>query len=258
MPPLDPEETPRRPAFELAIGPDYDYLGDGFGVRFFGLLLMPVTRFVLPIIHRVFLGLRVTGHKNLRHLHGGFVTVCNHVHPLDSAMVGCTLKLKRIHFLTLQANMERPVIRFLVRLLGGLPIPRCKASFFSFYRAVETALRRGDVVHVFPEGHLIPYCRQLRPFQNGAFAFAYDCDAPIVPMVITYRQPKGVWKKLRRRPFVTLHILQPVYPDIVASKRGEIQRIKNLCRLRMQEAMSNPLQRRRLTVDLQQWLAARK
>jgi len=60
MTPHEPDRpAPGRPSvFELAIGPDYDYLGDGFTVRFLGRMLMPVARFILPGIHRVFFGLR--------------------------------------------------------------------------------------------------------------------------------------------------------------------------------------------------------
>ncbi|MDD4796387.1 MAG: glycosyltransferase [Eubacteriales bacterium] len=248
-------QSPGASALERAIGPDYDYLGDSPGVRLGRRLLKPLARLVLPVIHRACLGLRVTGRKNLSALPGAFVSVCNHVHPLDGAMVGCALGRRRVHFLTLQSNLERPFVRLLLRPLGGLPIPRRKAASFSFYRAVQTALARGDVVHVFPEGHLSPYCDTLRPFQNGAFAFAYDGDVPIVPMVLSYRPGVGLGKKLRRRPLLTLHILEPIYPDTAAGKHSEIQRLKNLCTLRMQDTLAHPQGRRRRVIDLQQRLA---
>lgn len=73
---------------------------------------------------------------------------------------------------------------------------------------------KGGSVHFFPEGYLSPYCREIRPFQRGAFLFAYDCGVPIVPFVITYREPLPLRRLLRRCPSLTLQILPPVYPDL--------------------------------------------
>ena len=90
------------------------------------------------------------------------------------------------------------------------------------------------------QGYLSPYCREIRPFQRGAFLFAYDCGVPIVPFVITYREPLPLRRLLRRCPPLTLQILPPVYPDLNAPRREEIDRLMTVCRDRMAAASSPP------------------
>ena len=94
---------------------------------------------LLSIASRLFFGLKIIGKKNLRYLKG--VTVTNHVHFLDSPMVACTL------FPTLKSNFEIPVVRWLVRMLGGVPIPESPKALHAFMESMRQKLQKGRIVH---------------------------------------------------------------------------------------------------------------
>jgi len=220
-------------------GPDYDYL------RRSPLLTLWSTVFralVLAILWPYFLlvhGLRIRGLSQVRRLRGrGFVAVCNHVHTMDSPIASEAIGLRRTYYVTLTSNLRIPVARFLVRGLGGVPLGESPAQLERLARCMEQALRGGKVVMVYPEGELVSYCRELRPFRRGAFRLAAAVGAPVLPMVVTYRQPKGLLRLLRRRPFLTLNVLPPLCPDAALAPRERSFALQDACR----EAMARCVQ----------------
>ena len=163
----------------------------------------------------------------------------DHVHTLDCTMVAGVCRQHRMYFPTLDENLKMPFVGHLVDDLGGIPIPGKLSEFRGFMERIEATLSQGDAVHLFPEGSLEPYCPILRPFQKGAFTFAYDAEVPLVPMVLTYRSVNGVRSLLRKKPLLHLEILKPVYPDVNNKRSYEIRRLLEKCRLEMQKILEN-------------------
>ncbi|MGI6004585.1 MAG: lysophospholipid acyltransferase family protein [Christensenellales bacterium] len=205
--------------------------------------LMPtygLQRFAKAVLyghHKIFFGLRVHGAQNLDGLENtGLISICNHVHMLDCAMLGSLFKSRPVAFPTLQQNLDMFFVgRYLVRNLGGFPVAGTVAAQKTFNRIVEKLLDDGTVVHFFPEGHRIDYDTRLREFQRGAFYFAYRCRVPIVPMIITFREKDGIRRLFRRKPSIDLHVLPPVYPDTSAPAKAEIARLHAACREAMEQ-----------------------
>lgn len=224
------EQTPFWKPVPIEIDDDYTFLSDE------SLLFRVGSRFlhwfaliVLTVYNRLFFGLHVTGWHNLRGMPRSIITICNHVNTLDCSMVACACYNRMLYFPTLKSNLEIPFIRHLVKYLGGFPIPETAKAFRSFSGKVQDILREGDSVHFFPEGYLEPYAKGLRPFRRGAFVYAYECAVPIVPFAITYRRGTVMRRLLRHRPPLTLHILEPVYPNLTAPKRQEVDRLMKVC-----------------------------
>ena len=180
---------------------------------------------LLDIVSRLWFGLRIKGHKKLRYVKGGAVTVTNHIHLLDSPMVACGLFPKRAHMVTLRTNFEIPIIRWLVRMLGGVPIPETPKALNSFMESMRAELKAGRIVHFYPEASLWPWHDELRPFKNGAFNLAIRSDVPVVPMVFKFRKAWWPFSMIHKKPLVTLEVgdLQP--PPHEGSEK---QRILNL------------------------------
>lgn len=214
------------PRIPLKIDENYDYLRRGAlitalhtAVFSAGLLLLRAYDFLL-------FGLRIEGWGNrIRLGRRGAVAVCNHVHTLDCTMMAQVLWPKRQYFVTLQSNLEMKGVRHLVRLLGGIPIPEDPALRRDFPQVLQEALGLGAVIPIYPEGELDYYCPTLRPFKNTAFSTAWRANVPVLPMCITYRKPRGIWR-LKKRPCLTLHILPAVEPDPDAPRGKETVRLR--------------------------------
>jgi len=166
-------------------------------------LLLLWTRFVL--------GVKVYGRKNLRGIKSA-LTVCNHVHMLDSALVALAFYPRRVVFPTIPQNLNTLWPGKLVRVLGGIAIPENIMELKTFFDEMEFLLMKNNIVHFFPEGELKPYDTSLRSFKKGAFLLAAQARVPIVPMTITFETPKGLIKLIRKKPVMRLKIGKPIYP----------------------------------------------
>ena len=178
---------------------------------------------LLFIINRAFLGLKIKGIKNLKSLRRrGAITVANHVHNMDATFVSIGTFPRNMNFSSLKSNFEIPVVRWIVRILGGFPIPENTAGMMKFTKDIGKALKKGRLIHFYPEAALWPYHKKLRPFKNGAFRFAVQFDAPVLPSIIVFKE-----RKLRKHA-ARLIILEPIEPPVKSlgsmKKRTEIMR----------------------------------
>jgi 1-acyl-sn-glycerol-3-phosphate acyltransferase len=83
-------------------------------------------------------------------------------------------------------------------------------------REMETLLREGESIFVFPEGTFTAE-EGVRPFQLGAFKAAVAAGAPIVPVSLA-----GTRRFLRdgtylpRPTSVTITVSPPIYPRVIS------------------------------------------
>lgn len=185
---------------------------------------------------RLVLGVRMDGGKKLRGLKGA-LTVCNHVHLLDSALVGIALFPRKTVFPTLASNLGGLFPGALVNLFGGAPIPEKPSDMKLFFDEMHMRLLMGDAVHFFPEGHLVPYNSSLRNFKSGAFHLAAKARVPIVPLTISFVPAKGVYRLLRRKPVMRLRIGDPIYPALNNSKQ-DARRLMAIAREKMETLLT--------------------
>ena len=213
----------------------YVYFPKNWIFRALNVLLRGIVYLVCPLILRVFCGLRVVHGEKLKKLPKKGVTVCNHVHMLDCIAVACHMNHRRFCVPTLEANFRIPLIRWLIRILGGVPLPEQVKPFREMHTALTKYVQRGNLVHVYPEAVLYPRYNGLRTFKRGAFALAYDCNVPVIPYVIKYVEPEGIQKLFHRKKVMRLYILDPVYPDTNRPKREETKRLCEQTYARMQD-----------------------
>jgi len=115
---------------------------------------------------------------------GGFVIASNHQTYIDPVWIGIPIK-RDLKFLAWDAAFHWPIIGFLMRRLGSLPVNTATGrNPESLRRAIES-LKSGSGLMVFPEG--------AREFENGipldfkpgAVALAAEAGVPILPVTIS-------------------------------------------------------------------------
>lgn len=215
----------------------YDYLMKGRFHTFCYFLIRGLVAVLLCPFNKLWYGLKICGRNNLKALRGtGFVSVSNHVHPMDCTFVNLALFPRRLYYMTLASNFKIPLIRRIIRILGAVPIPERVSSKKEMLDAMEKALNTGSTVHIYPEGILRPYYPDLRKCRSGAFHLAYTAGKPILPMVMTYRKPRGIYI-VKQKPCISLTILEPIMPDKTAPKSEEVIRLQELFEKRVQDFM---------------------
>ena len=198
---------------KIMIDENYDFLPTGFLFKVCSLLLYSIAYPILFIYAKLFCGLTIKNRKILKNVKTGMITVSNHIHILDAVFISLANFPHPLYFPTLKSNLEIPIISHLVKLFKGLPIPNTLNGKKSFYHVIENLLKNKQAVHFYPEASLWPYHTKLRNFRNGTFEFACSCNVPIVPVVYTYRFPKGFMKYIKKKPYITLTVLDPIYPN---------------------------------------------
>jgi 1-acyl-sn-glycerol-3-phosphate acyltransferase len=188
---------------------------------------------------RVVLGARSEGKNKLPRV-GGALTVCNHVHTLDSALVAIAMFPRRVVFTSAPVNLENRLYGGLVRLLGGVAVPTTASGLPRFFSEMELLLAKGRIVHFFPEGELDPYNTELREFKRGAFHLAAQARVPIVPLSIRFAPPRGLRRMLGLRPTMVLVIGEPIAP-MATDPRSDRQIRMEVARHRMHDVISDPV-----------------
>jgi 1-acyl-sn-glycerol-3-phosphate acyltransferase len=164
--------------------------------------LLPALAKVSSFATRVYYRLTVTGGDVPRS--GPVLLVANHPNSLlDPAMVA-TAARRPVRFLAKSGLFSDPLVGWLVRGAGAIPVYRAQddpaqlGRNSEMFRAVHTAIAKGDAVGIFPEGisHSAP---AIAPLKTGAARIALGAvtlrgDAfPIIPIGLIVRE-KGTFR----------------------------------------------------------------
>lgn len=192
---------------------------------------------ILKVLMKIIYDFKIEGQENIENLEQGAISVSNHVLFLDCAMIGLAFKDKKICYTTQEESFKIPFVRKLIKLLRAIPIPKSIENKKYFIKAIENLLKEKNIVHIYPEASLWPYCQKIRNFKNGAFDMAVRNQVPVVPCVFIFREPTGIRKVFKRKKDVTLKILKPVYSDSDKYIRQQIEELKQEVASEMREAV---------------------
>ncbi len=220
---------------DVKFGKKYKLYKKGFWFKTGNILFLLLDSF-LALLFKIFVyGMHVTGRKNIKEIHS-CVLLCNHVFPLDIIIILTALFPKFLYVTVLQSNLGLGFISVLLRLLGGVPIPKDPFWFMRFSNETTDIINKGGSIVFYPEASLIPYCDHIRPLLPGAFSFAYDSTKKIIPTVITFHKPKGFYKIVRRgKPCIHYHILRPYDIKDLGDKKRSVEK----ARVEVQNIMSD-------------------
>ena len=178
------------------------------------------------LIGKVGFGLKIKNRKALRRLRGtGYFLYGNHTQGMMDAYTPTLAAFPRhAHIITGPEAVSVPVLRRLVQLLGGIPLPGTMKGHRPFLAALHSRVRQKRVVAVYPEAHIWPWYTGIRSFPDGSFSYPVRENVPVVAFVTTYRQRK-IFKKLW--PCMTVTLSDPFYPDPALSPREARQKLRN-------------------------------
>lgn len=214
---LIPEDTHVLHLWEplsFKIDENFKFVHHGFFFDIASYLLYLIAFPILFILDKVILDFSVDGIEKLQNIENGKITVSNHVHFLDCTMIGLANFPKKTYFTSLESNFKIPIVKQLITLLNTVPIPQNRKYMPHFAYAIDQLLQNGSTIHFYPEASLWPYSHKLRSFKNGAFSFSVENNVPIVPCVFTFHQPNGLRGLIKKKPFIKMTVLDPIYPNL--------------------------------------------
>ena len=105
------------------------------------------------------------------------------------------------------------------------------------YKAMKDVVKENKWLHVFPEAACWAFYPAVRTFQNGTFKLAYELNKPILPMAVTYRAPKGIYKLFKKGPNATISIGEPLVANYDLDKKEAIEDLMARSRLSIMNLM---------------------
>ncbi len=220
---------------KMDIDENYQYIKEGKVFSFFSNLIYYGLAFpVLTILDKIIYDLKIEGKENIKYLKTGAISVSNHVLILDCTMIGLAFGFKKVYFTTRKGSFKIPFVRKLIKLLRAIPIPTKMSNTECFIKQLDFALQKGKIIHFYPEQALWPYYEKIRNFKNGAFNFAVRNNVPVIPIVITFREPKGIRKLFKKKKDVTLKVLAPITCE-ATNQKEDIEKLKQKVHKVMEE-----------------------
>ncbi|REK81552.1 1-acyl-sn-glycerol-3-phosphate acyltransferase [Rhodococcus erythropolis] len=160
---------------------------------------------------------------------GGAVIAINHPSYLDfipAALAVGTAK-RKLRVMAKAELADNKVLGVLMRGCGVIEVDRSAGA--QAYRAGVDALKRGELVGVYPEA-TISRSFEIKEMKSGAARMAIDAGVPIIPLIVWGAQrivTKGGPKNLGRNHFpISVEVGAPIDPVEPAEALSEILRIE--------------------------------
>ena len=225
----------------------YTYLDKSLKFKLLHAFVYFVVWFLAFPLNRIRFVVKIEGREKIRRnrklFAGGVMTVCNHVHRWDMVCVLQAMRYRKA-WIPMYAQPFNGKDGFKMKYVGGVAIPENFSGLKLFDQAMDELHEAKQWIHIFPESCSWYHYAPLRPFKIGAFNMAYKYALPVLPMVITFR-PRTGWRKLfgKGDPLLTIHVGDPIVPNLQASRKEEAARIRDLAHktmLDMAGIVSNP------------------
>ena len=182
----------------------------------------------------------------------GAVIACNHFGiPDNYILYHCiqkSLKKKRLYKVIREGNYTgfSGLFAFLFRNCNTLPLSSNRRTMVNFMSAVDTLLKRGEAVLIYPEQGMWWNYRKPRPFKIGAFKMAVRAGVPVLPAFVTMQDDET---KLDEHNYplqhYTLHIMPPVYADTALNEKQAAEKMRQdtfaLYKAKYEEVYGMPL-----------------
>lgn len=215
------------------IDKNYKYISKNPFYNLFGnfcyyCLAKPITWFIFKFIRRI-------SYKNTKvlkqHKKGGYFVYSNHVDSwsdgLSHALI-CNPKKPRL--ICNSSNLSIPVIGFLTKQWGALPLPDDLQATKNFYAAIESTLNKNAPIIIYPEAHLWPYYTKIRPYSSMSFRYPIKYNKPVYTFTTTFHK-----RKFSKKPRLEIYVDGPFYPDTNLPMKETQQKLRDICYKQMNE-----------------------
>ena len=161
--------------------------------------LIRVVSFGARTLARSLTRVRIEGDTSAIPREGPVILAANHISNADPVLVGAFLTPRlgrRIHWLGKKEMFDWPIVGWMARNGGVVPVDRAAADVEAF-RIAQRILEAGHVLMVFPEGTRSPTGELQQP-KDGLAMLALRTNATIVPIGVS--NTDRVWRKGRLVP----------------------------------------------------------
>lgn len=204
---------------------NYEYLNKGFGgwlrrVFIYRMIVFPLLSLYNKLIKRV----KYVNKKAFKgYKKRGCFMYGNHTSMVVDAFNPAYLAFPRAADIIINPDASSiKGIGWLIKTLGGFPIPDSYAGMKKFNAAIAEAIGKKHWIAVYPEAHIWHYYTKIRPFPATSFAYPVKLGAPVFSYTMTYKK-----KKLSKHPKRVVYIDGPFFPDESLPHKQAVQKLRD-------------------------------
>lgn len=176
----------------------------------------------------------IRGIENLQRLKSGAVITCNHFSALDSFIIHMVYeeskqKNRNFYRVIREGNYTNfpGFYGYLMRNCNTLPLSSNYSTMKKFLTAVDTLLKEGHFVLIYPEQSMWWNYRKPKPLKSGAYKFAAKSGVPVVPCFVTMRDTEILDADGFPVQEYTVHVSEPIWPDSEKSVAENAREMKD-------------------------------
>lgn len=173
---------------------------------------------------KLYFGHRIVNKKVLK-LAGktGYFQYANHTHFMADALIPTMVSNPKDTYVIVHPNnVSMPYLGRITPSLGALPLPDDAGAAKNFLKAVETRIKEGKVVHIYPEAHIWPYYTKIRPFKDTSFRYPIKCGVPVFCFTNTYQK-----RRWRKTPRIVTYVDGPFYAEETLKGKAKQEELRN-------------------------------
>lgn len=195
-----------------------------------------LMRFIVWILISFFYRVDKKGIENIPEK-GAAIIACNHVSFLDPLVITAVVR-RPIIFVMHYRIFKIPGLSFLFKTAKCIPIATARENEEMKEKAfarVDEALKKGQLVGIFPEGGLTPN-GEIQPFKPGIDRILQSQPVPTIPMAL-----RGMWGSWfsRRHGRAMLHLPRKFIWAKVVIRIGKAITADNYSRDKLQKAIED-------------------
>lgn len=205
--------------------PDYEYLNKGLWRRFlraifYHCLIRPFTFIYNKLVKRI----KYVGKKKFKgYKRRGAFIYGNHTAMMVDAFNPSYLAFPRPADVIINADATSITgIAWLLKAIGGFPIPEGFHALSRFNAAVKEAYEKRHWIAIYPEAHVWPYYTKIRPFPTVSFNYPVKLGAPSFAYTMVYKR-----RKHSKFPKRIVYIDGPFMPDSSLSNKEAEKKLRD-------------------------------
>lgn len=169
---------------------------------------------------------KIIGRIHIKKIKGPFILYGNHSAQFDAIIPQAVINRyrRKTYIVSDPSAASIPYIRHITKALGALPLASTYKGKVNFLKAIGEIFAKGHCLAIYPEAHIWPYSTTIRPYTNASFHYAVKYKVPLIPMVATYRYPRGLFKAYKK-PRMIINLGAPLYPDFSLSESEAKQKL---------------------------------
>lgn len=178
---------------------------------------------------------KVIGAENIKSITGAAFITSNHFHIFENMALykvfkdnqPCKHKFYRV---IREGNYTSPPKGFdmFFKHANTLPLSSSTNTMKKLVQALEVLSKKNNYILMYPEQYMWWNFKKPRPFKSGVYKFAHKLNVPIIPCFITMEDSDIVDGDGLFVQKYTIHIEEPIYPDLKMGIKEDVERMKSL------------------------------